>query len=207
MSVHRLVKFCFSASKICLAAIMVGTALTAIPVHAGGISATNQASSLVGKRKTIAANSRDNAVGLSTGNTKRSSSLVGKKKVIATNSNSRLIANGTYLYGESNQPGRRNSEYVVFENKSGRVFGAVFLANSEFSCFHGRLRSSQLNMMVVDGDSNAAHPYAVNLETGYTKTSSAEYKAVKKIGKTELKLLNSCRSMYKSSRWQSALRG
>jgi hypothetical protein len=207
MSVHRLVKFCFSASKICLATIMLGTVLTSIPVNAGVISSTNQSSSLVGKRKTIAANDRNNTVEHNTDTPKRSSSLAGKKKVVAINSNSRLIANGTFLYGESNQPGKRNSEYVVFENKSGKVFGAVFLANSEFSCFHGKLRSSQLNMMVVDSDSNAAHPYAVNLETGYGKTSSAEYKAVKKIGKTELRLLESCRNMYKSSRWQSVLRG
>ncbi len=186
---------------------MLGTALTTIPVHAGGISSTSQALSLVGKRKIIAVNNRSNAVERNTDAPKRSSSLAGKKKVVATNSSNRLIANGTFLYGESNQPGRRNSEYVVFENKSGKVFGAVFLANSEFSCFHGKLRSSQLNMMVVDSDSNAAHPYAVNLETGYRKTSSAEYKAVKKIGKTELRLLESCRTMYKSSRWQSVLRG
>ena len=186
---------------------MLGTALTSVPVHAGGISSTGQASSLVGKRKTIAANNRNNTVERNTDTTKRSSSLANKKKVFATNSSGRLIANGTFLYGESNQPGRRNSEYVVFENKSGKVFGAVFLANSEFSCFHGKLRSSQLNMMVVDIDSNAAHPYAVNLETGYGKTSSAEYKAVKKIGKIELRLLESCRNMYKSSRWQSVLRG
>lgn len=202
MSVHRLVKFCYSASKICLATIMLGTALTSIPVRAGIASTTSQSLSSIGKRKTIIANNRSN-----TNFPKRSSALIGKKKVIAANSSSRLMANGTFLYGESNQPGRRNSEYVVFENKSGRVFGAVFLANSEFSCFHGKLRSSQLNMMVVDLDSNAAHPYAVNLETGYGKTSSAEYKAVKKIGKTELRLLESCRTMYKSSRWQSVLRG
>ncbi len=178
MSVHRLVKFCFSASKIFLATVMLGTALTSVPVHAGVANTKSQ-----------------------------SSSLASKKKVVATNSSGRLIANGTFLYGESNQPGRRNSEYLVFENKSGKVFGAVFLANSEFSCFHGKLNSSQLNMMVVDVDSNAAHPYAVNLETGYKKTSSAEYKAVKRIGKTELRLLESCRTMYKSSRWQSVLRG
>jgi hypothetical protein len=207
MSVHRLVKFCFSASKICLATIMLGTALTSAPVNAGVISTTDQSSSLVGKRKTIAANNRIKAVERNTNTPKRSSFFAGKKKMVAANSNGRLIANGTFLYGESNQPGRLNSEYVVFENKSGRVFGAVFLANSEFSCFHGKLRSSQLNMMVVDTDSNAAHPYAVNLETGYKKTSSAEYKAVKKIGRTELRLLESCRSMYKSSRWQSVLRG
>jgi hypothetical protein len=187
---------------------MLGTALTSIPVHAGIARTTSQPSSLVGKRKIIATTNRSNVVERNNTDTpKRSSSLAGKKKVVAANSSGRLIANGTFLYGESNQPGRQNSEYVVFENKSGKVFGAVFLANSEFSCFHGKLRSSQLNMMVVDSDSNAAHPYAVNLETGYGRTSSAEYKAVKKIGRTELRLLESCRSMYKSSRWQSVLRG
>jgi hypothetical protein len=186
---------------------MLGTALTSIPVHAEGFSTTNQSSSLVGKRKTIAANDRNNTAERNADTPKRALSLAGKKKMFATNSSSRLIANGTFLYGESNQPGKQNSEYVVFENKSGKVFGAVFLANSEFSCFHGKLRSSQLNMMVVDSDSNAAHPYAVNLETGYRRTSSAEYKAVKRIGKTELRLLESCRNMYKSSRWQSVLRG
>jgi hypothetical protein len=176
MPVNRLVKFCSSASKILLAIIMLSTVLTALPVIAGNSSKDNHSSSLVGKKKVMAANSRS-------------------------------IANGTYLYGETSQPGRRNSEYVVFENKSGKVFGAVFLANSEFSCFHGKLRSGQLDMMVVDNDSNAAYPYAVSLETGYSGNKNMEYKAVKKIGKPELKLLNSCRTMYKTSRWQSSVRG
>ncbi len=174
MPVNRLVKFCSSVSKIFLTAIMLGNVWTALPVIAGNSSKDNNSSSLVGKRKVIAANSRS-------------------------------ISNGTHLYGETNQPGKRNSEYVVFENKSGRVFGAVFLANSEFSCFHGKLRSGQLDMMVVDNGSNAAYPYAVTLETGTPK--NMEYKAVKKIGKLEIGLLNSCRTMYKTSRWQSSLRG
>jgi hypothetical protein len=178
MSVHRLVKFCLSTSKICLAAIILSAILTAMPVSAGESSqiTTNNSLSAIAKRKTIA-------------------------------SNSRSLANGTYLYGESNQPGRPDSEYVVFENKSGKVFGAVFLANSEFSCFHGEVRPGQLDMMVVDSDANTAYPYAVNIETGNADTSSAEYKAVKKIGKQDINLLESCRNMYRNSRWQSSIRG
>ncbi len=174
MPVNRLVKFCSSVSKMFLTVMILGNVMTALPVIAGNSSKGDYSSSLVGRKKVVAANSRS-------------------------------IANGTYLYGESNQPGKRNSEYVVFENKGGRVLGAVFLANSEFSCFHGKLRSGQLDMMVVDNGSNAAYPYAVTLETGAPK--NMEYKAVKKIGKLELRLLNSCRTMYRTSRWQASWRG
>ncbi len=177
MSVHRLVKFCFLTSKICLATFIFGVMLTVVPANAGEIS-MNAAS--------------------------HSSSVVGKKK-IATNP--RFLANGTHLYGESDQPDRPDSEYVVFENKSGKVFGAVFLANSEFSCFHGEVHPGQLDVMVIDSNSDAAHPYAVNIATGNAATSSAEYKAVKKIGKQDLNLLESCRNMYRNSHWKSSIRG
>jgi hypothetical protein len=178
MSAHRLVKFCLSTSKICLAAIILGAILTAMPVSAGEMSTlTNNSSSII----------------------------QGKKKAIA--SNSRFLANGTHLYGESDQPNKPDSEYVVFENKSGKVFGAVYLANSEFSCFHGEVHPGQIEMMVVDSHANAAHPYAVNIATGNADTSSAEYKAVKKISKQDLNLLESCRNMYNNSHWKSSLRG
>jgi hypothetical protein len=179
MSVHRLVKFCFFTSKICLAAIILGAVLTVAPVSAGEISISASNNSL--------------------------SIIQGKKKTIA--SNSRFLANGTHLYGETDQPNKPDSEYVVFENKSGKVFGAVFLANSEFSCFHGEVRPGQLEMMVIDSNADAAHPYAVNIRTDDAEVSVAEYKQVKKIGKKDLNLLESCRSMYKNSHWKSSLRG
>jgi hypothetical protein len=176
MSAHRLVKFCLSTSKICLAAIILGAILTTMPVSAGEMSTiTNNSSSVLAKKKTIA-------------------------------SNSRFLANGTHLYGESDQPNKPDSEYVVFENKSGKVFGAVYLANSEFSCFHGEVHPGQIEMMVVDSHADSAHPYAVNISTGNADTSSAEYKAVKKISKQDLNLLESCRNMYNNSHWKSSLR-
>lgn len=133
------------------------------------------------------------------------SNLTAAPQIVAANSSS--LANGTYLYGESNQPGKTGNEYVVFENLSGRVFGAIFLADSEFSCFHGEVRPGQLNMMVVDSDANAAHPYAVNLETGNRATKNAEYYQVRNISKQEINLLESCRQMYQRSNWRAFVRG
>jgi hypothetical protein len=44
---------------------------------------------------------------------------------------------GVYLYGQSPQPGQLGQGYVVFEKKQGRVVGALYMPDSEYSCFNG----------------------------------------------------------------------
>jgi hypothetical protein len=117
-------------------------------------------------------------------------------RTVATNS--RVLSNGTYLYGETSLPGKIGSEYVVFENQGGRAIGAVFLNGSEYSCFSGQVRGSQLKMMVSDSYENTEQPYHISLEGANSESNSgSEYRNVSEIGEQEKGILNSCRSFYR----------
>jgi hypothetical protein len=118
------------------------------------------------------------------------------------------LANGTYLYGESNVPGRLGSEYVVFDNQEGRAIGAVFLANSEYSCFSGQVQNRQLKMMVLDSYAEVEQPYTIDLESEVTSENSGiEYRSLKQIGVQEMSLLNNCRQIYRDRFSRLSIRG
>ena len=64
---------------------------------------------------------------------------------------------GIYLYGQSPKPQQVGQEYMVFEVREGKVIGAFYLPQSEFSCFNGTLQSGNLALMVAYGPD--ANPY------------------------------------------------
>jgi hypothetical protein len=177
MLVNQLVKFCFSASKICLAILLLSTTLTTGIAQAGEVSSTVP---IVKKAN----------------------------RTVATNG--RMLSNGTYLYGETNLPGKVGSEYVVFENQGGQAVGAVFLNGSEYSCFSGQVHGDQLQMMVLDGYENAERPYAISLEgeSGAANGGDGtEYRSVNQIGKQEMGILDTCRSFYRERFSRLSVRG
>jgi hypothetical protein len=66
---------------------------------------------------------------------------------------------GVYLYGQSPQPGQNGQGYVVFQKQQNKVTGAMYMPNSEYSCFQGTVdNSGELAMTVkgsaMDGTSN-----------------------------------------------------
>jgi hypothetical protein len=175
MLVHKLVKFCFSASRVCLTVLVLSATLVTGMAQAGEMPSTVP----IIKKST---------------------------RAVATNSGSSL-ANGTYLYGESTEPGRIGSEYIVFDNQDGQAVGAVFMTDSEYSCFSGKVQHGQLNMQVLDSYEQVERSYAVALEGSTGDTSSLEYRAVQDIGRQELSLLESCRNMYRSRFSKLSIRG
>jgi hypothetical protein len=58
---------------------------------------------------------------------------------------------GIYLYGESPKPNEIGKGYIIFENQQGNLTGALYMPNSEFSCFNGNLNSSGELAMTVTG--------------------------------------------------------
>ncbi|MBW4670576.1 MAG: hypothetical protein KME60_24950 [Cyanomargarita calcarea GSE-NOS-MK-12-04C] len=57
---------------------------------------------------------------------------------------------GIYLYGQSPKAGEIGKGYIVFEQRQGRITGALYMPNSEFSCFQGTLENSgELAMSVT----------------------------------------------------------
>ncbi|MBW4600570.1 MAG: hypothetical protein KME29_13475 [Calothrix sp. FI2-JRJ7] len=57
---------------------------------------------------------------------------------------------GIYLYGQSPQPGQLGQGYVVFEKKQGRVVGALYMPDSEYSCFNGSVDEAGEIAMTVN---------------------------------------------------------
>ncbi|MGQ4648209.1 hypothetical protein [Lyngbya aestuarii] len=60
------------------------------------------------------------------------------------------IPDGTYLYGESSQANVLGNEYMVFESRQGKVIGALYLPQSEYSCFYGTLDADKMSLTVVN---------------------------------------------------------
>lgn len=58
---------------------------------------------------------------------------------------------GIYLYGQSPQPNQLGQGYVVFQRQQGKVTGALYMPQSEFSCFEGTLNQSGELAMTVQG--------------------------------------------------------
>ncbi|GAX34488.1 hypothetical protein [Nodularia sp. NIES-3585] len=57
---------------------------------------------------------------------------------------------GTYLYGESPKANQIGQAYVLFEKRQGKITGALYMPQSEFSCFQGAMEQpGQLAMTVT----------------------------------------------------------
>src|SRR4028119_2295844 len=59
-------------------------------------------------------------------------------------------ADGLYLYGETPQPNQLTKAYVVFQRQKGKVVGAIYSPNSEFSCFTGSQTNNTLDVKSVE---------------------------------------------------------
>lgn len=72
--------------------------------------------------------------------------------------------NGVYLYGQAKQANQIGKGYVVVEVKEGQASGALYMPNSEFSCFNGQIKNSgELAMTVKSSPAEAAPPeFAAN---------------------------------------------
>ncbi|TVP64098.1 MAG: hypothetical protein EA343_06140 [Nodularia sp. (in: Bacteria)] len=56
---------------------------------------------------------------------------------------------GTYLYGESPKANQIGQAYVLFEKRQGKITGALYMPQSEFSCFQGAMEESGELAMTV----------------------------------------------------------
>ncbi len=74
------------------------------------------------------------------------------------------LADGTYLYGESDQPNQAEVTYFVFEVKKGNVQGALYSPNSSFDCTYGEFANDQLSLKVLDTYEKTETPLKVALD-------------------------------------------
>ena len=74
------------------------------------------------------------------------------------------LSSGVYLYGQAAVAGQTGQEYMVFEVSQGRVVGAFYVPNSEFSCFQGVLENNQMNVTVASTYDNSSLAYQLAQE-------------------------------------------
>lgn len=81
------------------------------------------------------------------------------------------LADGVYLYGQSPEPEKMGSEYLVFEVNQGEVIGGFYMPRSSFDCFYGDVSSEQLALTVINSYEQTHHPYSVALQSEDTVAS------------------------------------
>ena len=108
-----------------------------------------------------------------------------------------ILADGTYLYGQSDRPEQICQEYLVFEVKQNQVVGASYYPQSEFACFYGTLTSDKMSLFVIQPYDRTVHPYSINLESSSVTNSQIGlegYQRIENISDNDLRILNSCSS-------------
>lgn len=103
-----------------------------------------------------------------------------------------LLPDGIYLYGQSPQPDRVENEYFVFEIQQGKVIGVFYLPRSAFYCFYGTLKSTQLDVTVVDTFNGTTSPYSVNLE---------KYHRISTVSDNDQRILYLCKTTSQRQGW------
>jgi hypothetical protein len=102
------------------------------------------------------------------------------------------LADGVYLYGQSNKPDEIKKEYFVFEMWQSKVIGAFYLPQSDFYCFYGSLDRTHLNLTVVDSFEGASSSYSVNLQ---------RYQQLSALSDNDRRILGICKEAHKQQVW------
>lgn len=132
------------------------------------------------------------------------------------------MPNGTYLYGQTSQPGQIGQEYMVFEARQGKVVGAMYMPNSEYACFYGTLNAKQMNLTVVNPYNQTAFSHTIareqttqmaaaggqiNIENAYDSLTYPHsvgldgYLPINQVGDNDKQILSTCLNNYQAKAW------
>ncbi len=113
---------------------------------------------------------------------------------------------GVYLFGQSPEPNQIGQGYVLFHKQQGRLVGALYMPNSEFSCFKGTIdKSGELAMTVTGTPDAGASPEVATTSTipqldddepmSYAYTLALQdYHPINTISANDRRILEMCRS-------------
>jgi hypothetical protein len=82
-----------------------------------------------------------------------------------------VLADGTYLFGQSPNPNEPGSDYAVFSVKNNQTIGAFYQPNSSFDCFSGEISPNRLAVDIVESYTQTSYPYAIAVTTDDTLTA------------------------------------
>lgn len=114
---------------------------------------------------------------------------------------------GIYLYGQSPRMGENGKGYIVFAKNQGRVVGALYMPNSEYSCFRGSIDQTGAIAMTVQGYVGESNPVQVatrgnevnldiniNAPSPYAHSLSlSDFYRLQQIGQVEREILQACK--------------
>lgn len=111
------------------------------------------------------------------------------------------LADGIYLFGQSPKPEEIGKEYLVFRVRQGKMTGAIFAPQSEFSCFTGTIDPRQVNLAIVDPYENEVYRHSIDLTPPapvasgrpvVQRPSLEGYYSIETIGDNDRRMLQTC---------------
>jgi hypothetical protein len=123
---------------------------------------------------------------------------------------STTMADGVYLYGQTQKPNELGQAYFVFEVKQGKVMGALYMPQSSFDCAAGQFQRDNLALKVRDTYDKAVSPYSI-ATTQTAKVASNQttvvplglegFHKIDQVSPNDLRLLQTCRQEYRARAW------
>jgi hypothetical protein len=119
---------------------------------------------------------------------------------------------GLYLYGQTSTPNELGQGYILFQKQQGKIIGALYVPQSEFSCFQGTLaKSGELAMTVksspgevgaIEISTNSTIPKISddNSETYPHSISLQDYHQLSSLSANDRKMLQMCKQEVNSVR-------
>jgi hypothetical protein len=120
---------------------------------------------------------------------------------------------GTYLYGQSTTPNQLGQGYILFQKQQSKIIGALYVPQSEFSCFQGTLAKSGELAMTVKSSPGEVGAIEVSTTSTIPKISDDEstsyahsislqdYDQISSLSANDREILNMCKQeangMYK----------
>lgn len=122
------------------------------------------------------------------------------------------LANGVYLYGQSNQPDQIGKAYFVFEVRQGKVVGSLFMPRSSFDCTYGTFQPDQVALTVVNSYDKSENPYEIALERSasvatrgnpaFKQVSLEGFRPLATLSENDRRILNVCKQNYQQRVWK-----
>jgi hypothetical protein len=118
---------------------------------------------------------------------------------------------GIYLYGQSPKPNQPGQGYIIFRKQQRTVTGALYMPQSEFSCFRGTLDRSGELAMTVNGspdEASSSQVASTNRLPSVTEDESTnyaysvalqDYHQLNRIGANDRRILQMCNQSSTSS--------
>ncbi len=109
------------------------------------------------------------------------------------------LRNGIYVFGQTSQPEQIGKEYLVFESRGSKVIGAFYMPASEYSCFYGTLKQSQIDLTLVNPEDGSTYSHSIALQPNSLVASNGQialqgYHPVTRISDNAQQILKSCRN-------------